>query len=124
MDGLWRCATLGSVRPVVVAILKRILETDSPVISLDFIGDAMGIETVSADEIDELFQGLEAAGRTIGTLTPNVREHLGLVLREARQLKTVKHATPDVAAIAKAANLTPGEVRAALLYASVLSREN
>jgi hypothetical protein len=124
MDCVWRCATMMSVRPEVVAILKRILETESPVISLDFIGEVIGIEAVSAKEIDELFEGLETAGRIIGTLTPNLREHLGRVLREARQLKNAQQATPDVAAIAESAHLTPGEVRAALLYASVLSRES
>jgi hypothetical protein len=112
----------GSVRRAIAAILSRILESESRVVSLDFIGETIGIEAITAAEIEELFRAIEGKGRTIGTLTPNVREHLGLVLREARQLKSEKRETPDIAAIAKATGLSPGEVHAALLFASVLSR--
>lgn len=111
------------MRPAIAAILSRILESENRVVSLDYIGEAIGVEAITAEEIDGLFRAIEDAGRVIGTLTPNVREHLGLVLREARQLKSAKGGTPDIAAIANGAGLSPGEVRAALLYASVLSRE-
>jgi hypothetical protein len=111
------------MRPAIVTILDRLLQSDEQLLSLDVIGDAIGVEGISAEEIDELFHALGKAGRTIGTVTPNVREHLGLVLREARRLRRHSQAVPDIAAIARAAGLTPSEVRAALLYASVLSRE-
>jgi hypothetical protein len=111
------------VRPTLIGICNRLLESNAKVLSLDHIGDAIGIEPITPNEIEELFCALERAGRVIGALTPNVRENLGLVLREARHLKNAKHETPDVAALAKATNLAPGEVRAALLYASVLGRE-
>jgi len=111
------------MRPAIAAILARLLHSDETVLSLDLIGDAIGVEGITAEEIDELFHALEKAGRTIGTVTPNVREHLGVVLREARRLRRQSQAIPDIAAIARAAGLSPGEVRAALLYASVLSRE-
>jgi hypothetical protein len=110
------------MRPAVAAILKRLLQKAGPVLSLDLIGETIGTEAISTSEIDDLFESLERAGRTIGTLAPNIREHLGLVLREARNLRSAKNATPDVAAIAQATGLTPESVRAALLYATVLSR--
>ncbi len=112
-----------SMRPAIAAILARLLRSDDKALSLDLIGEAIGVEGITAAEIDELFHALEKAGRTVGSVTPNVREHLSLVLREARRLRRQSRTIPDIVAIARAAGLTPGEVRAALLYASVLSRE-
>jgi len=111
------------VRLAIAAVRDRLLKHEAVELSLDLIGEAIGAEAITVDEIDELFLALENAGRSVGTATPNVREQLAVVLRHARQLHRANRATPDVAAIAHAAGLTPGEVRSALLYASVLSRE-
>jgi hypothetical protein len=110
------------MRPVITAIFQRLLQHQPNELSLDVIGEAIGIVAITAEEIDELFHSLENAGRQIGSATPNIRQNLNLVLREARQLRNTQNATPDTASIALASGLTPGEVRAALLYASVLGQ--
>jgi hypothetical protein len=43
-------------------------------------------------------------------------------LREARRLREQHQSNPDVQSLARATSLTEREVRAALLYASVLGR--
>jgi len=110
------------MRSAIDAIYQQLLRYGSKELSLDLIGDAIGTVQISADEIEELFILLENAGRQIGTASPNIRQNLNVVLREARRLRITHDATPDVTSIAQAAGLAPGEVRAALLYASVLSQ--
>ena len=109
------------MRPLVKAIVDALLRREEQVISLDVIGEAIGAEAVAPNEIEEVFDSLETAGRRIERMTPNVRQQLGLVLREARRLKQRDRA-PTVESIAAATGLTEGAVRAALLYASVLGR--
>ena len=109
------------MRPSVTAIVDALLSREERMISLDAIGEAIGTALVTPSEIEEIFQSLEAAGRPIERTTPNVREHLGPVLRAARRL-TQPDCPPTVAAIAAATGLTERAVRAALLYASVLAR--
>jgi len=110
------------MRPAIDAIYQRLLHHGSEELSLDRIGEVIGTIQISADEIEELFALLEKAGRQIGTASPNIRQNLNVVLREARRLRSSLNATPDVTSIAQAAGLAPGEVRAALLYASVLTQ--
>ncbi len=108
--------------PPVAVILQSLLERDDPALSLDTIGDAIGTMTITPAEIEELFSALEAAGRQVERTTLNVREHLGVVLREARRLRQQLNAPPTVESIAAATGLGESAVRAALLYASVLGR--
>jgi hypothetical protein len=110
------------MRPTIAAILESLLKRQEQVLSLDAVGEAVGTEPIAPGEVEELFQALENAGRQIGAVTPNVRQHLALVLREARRLRLKQHSTPDIVAIAAATGLAAGEVRAALFYASVLGR--
>ena len=111
-----------AMSPTIAAILENLLKRQEQVLSLDTIGEAVGTEPIAPGEIEQLFQLLENAGRQIGTATPNVRKHLAVVLHEARRLRQQQHSTPDIVAIAAATGLASGEVRAALLYASVLGR--
>ena len=110
------------MRPVIVAILERLLKSNDRSLSLDSIGEAIGVEQISQAEIEELFDSLETSGRQIDVQVPDVRLHLNLVLREARRLREQQQSNPDVKALAKATRLTEAEVRTALLYASVLGR--
>jgi len=110
------------MRPAVAVILQTLLARDESALSLDTIGDAIGAIAITPDEIEELFGALEAAGRQVERTTPNVREHLGVVLREARRLRQQLKAPPTVESIAAATGLDESAVRAALLYASVLGR--
>lgn len=110
------------MRPAVAAIIQNLLARDESVLSLDIIGDAIGAMAITPDEIEELFSALEAAGRQVERTTLNVREHLGIVLREARRLRQHLKAPPTVEAIAEATGLNETAVRAALLFASVMGR--
>ena len=110
------------MRPAVAAIFERLLVSAGPLVSLDAIGEAIGVEQISPSEIEELFEALEAAGREIDSTAPNIRLHLALVLREARRLRSQQASSPSVTSLAEATKLTEREVRAALLYASVLGR--
>jgi hypothetical protein len=109
------------MRPFVSTIIDALLSREERVISLDTIGEAIGAAAITPAEIEEVFASLEAAGRRVQRTTPNLRQHLGLVLREARRLRA-DGCAPVVESIAAATGLTEGAVRAALLYASVLGR--
>jgi hypothetical protein len=104
------------------AMVQLLLARDESVVSLDAIGETIGAERISQIEIEELFAEIEKAGRTIGGPTPQVRQYLHLVIDHARRLKGEQETTPNVSAIAEATGITVGQVRAALLYASVLGR--
>jgi len=121
-DARSRPCNTREMRPAIAAICQRLLQNRANELSLDLIGEAIGTEMITAGEIEELFNSLERAGRRIGADTSNVRKNLGIVLTEARRLRVARNDVPDVAAIASASKLTPGEVRAALLYASVLGQ--
>lgn len=110
------------MRPAITAILEHLLDRKDRSLTLDTIGEAIGIEQISQAEIEELFQALENAGREIDATAPDVRFHLELVVREARRLRSRHGSNPDVKALAEATKLTTSEVRTALLYASVLGR--
>jgi hypothetical protein len=110
------------MRREVDSILRRLLAIDARDISLDRIGDEIGAAPISQDEIEALLQHLERAGKRIGSPSMEVRRHLRPVLEQARRLKAQSHATPNVVAIAEATGLTVAEVRAALLFASVMGR--
>jgi hypothetical protein len=110
------------MKAVLEAIVVQLLATGKMDITLDEVGDAIGCELISQAEIEEILSRLEAAGRRVGAVTPAIRDHLQKVLAEARTLRQTQGAAPNVAAIAEKTGLSVGEVRAALLYASVLSR--
>ena len=110
------------MRSAVAVVFQNLLARDQLALSLDTIGDAIGAIAITPDEIEELFSALEAAGRQVERTTPNVREHLVVVLREARRLRQQLKTAPTVEAIAAATGLNQSAVRAALLYASVLGR--
>lgn len=110
------------MRDVLERIVAELLARGPRGISLDDVGEAIGVELVSQAEIEELLQRLESAGCHVGTVTPAIRDHLKLVLEVARELGRGRGAAPNVTEVAEKSGLSVGEVRAALLYASVLSR--
>jgi uncharacterized protein YidB (DUF937 family) len=110
------------MRAVLEAIVERLLAASETNITLDEVGEAIGLELVSQSEIEEILDRLERAGRRVGSVTPSIRQHLQTVLVEARALRNEQGSSPSVAMIAQKTGLSIGEVRAALLYASVLSR--
>jgi hypothetical protein len=110
------------MRELLERIVSDLLARETHEISLDDVGEAIGSELVSQAEIEELLQRLESSGRRVGTVTPAIREHLKVVLDVARELGRGRGAAPNVNEVAEKSGLSAGEVRAALLYASVLSR--
>lgn len=103
-------------------ILGRLTAQTDEVLSLDHIGEVIGAAFIAPDEIAELLEELERAGKKIGKPTLKLRKHLRVVLEQARQLKREQQTTPNVTSIATATGLSVAEVRAALLYASVMGR--
>jgi hypothetical protein len=110
------------MRPELEDILQRLLARSEKVISLDVVGEAIGAAQVAQSEIEDIFLHLERAGIEIAAPTAELRQNLGPVLLQARRLKHEQATTPSPSAIAAATGLTVAEVRAALLYASVLGR--
>jgi len=110
------------MRPIVEGMITQLLAQGKREISLDEVGDTIGAEAVSQAEIELILQRLEDAGCAVGSLTPNLREHLHRVLRAGRALRAPDGAVPSVASVAEATGLPAGAVRAALLYGQVLSR--
>jgi len=110
------------MRPEIEAILQQLLAGSESVIALDTIGEVIGAQSISQDEIELLFAKLEAAGRFVGAPTSQVKQHLAPVLEHARRLKRERQGTPSVTEIAAATGLSAAEVRAALLFASVMGR--
>lgn len=120
------------MRPFIKQVLDGLLASKPREITLDELGNAIGANPITQDEIDTLLTLLEEAGCAVGGATPNVRGHLHQVLHAARVLRELNVASgqagasagtaPGVAEIAKQAGLSTDEVRAALRYAQVLSR--
>lgn len=91
-------------------------------LSLDEIAEAIGVELARPDQIERLFERLEARGFSIGSSAgADLSQTLRAVLVAARQLRAAQK-TADLSAIAAETGLTTREVRVALLYAEVISR--
>ncbi len=91
-------------------------------VSLDEIGEAIGLRFAEPSRIEELFSRLEARGFTIeASATPDLRARLSEVLVTARSLRG-SGAPAGVAEIAGALGWSVRETRSVLLYAEVLAR--
>jgi hypothetical protein len=96
---------------------------DSRRVTLDAIGDAIGIGVVDATQIDFMFSELERAGRTIDAPSGAAGvASLRKVVPAARAIAAEQGRTARVAEIAERAGLTEDEVRRALLLARVMGR--
>ena len=102
-------------------LLKR--SEDARKVTLDEIGDAIGVDAVDANQIDDILTALEAAGRSIVAPTgQNGVSALMKILPAARVLGTELKRTARVAEIAARTGMTEEEVRRALLLARVMAR--
>lgn len=107
---------------LVVEALARASE-DTREVSLDAIGEAIGVMAVSHDEIDAMLLALEARGlRVTGPEGGGGEARLGAVLRATRALMGELGRRPSVPEIAARAELSEGEVRHALALARVMQR--
>lgn len=110
-----------AIRDVATALLRA--SEDRRAVTLDEIGEALGVLAVSADEIDALMAELETAGRTIEA--PDVaagESRLRIVLAIARTLRAELGRTPRPEEIAARASIPLEAVRHALALAKVMQR--
>lgn len=91
-------------------------------VSLDEIGEAIGLEWASPDRVEALFVSLEASGHRIGDVEAvDLGPWLVRTLAAARSERAAgRSVTPR--ALAEVTGLEPRQVRVALLYADVLAR--
>ncbi len=92
-------------------------------IPLDAVGDAIGIESVTPEDIERIFVELEHQGRTVGTAAGGRGEqNLKKVVAAARDLRAGGATKPTAAEIATRAALTIEEVRLSLALLRVMQR--
>jgi predicted DsbA family dithiol-disulfide isomerase len=97
--------------------------TESMTVSLDAMGEAIGVVPVSADDIDALMATLEDAGRTVvGPEGPRGVARLRLVIPAAHALAATLGRKPTLAEIAAKTGMDADEVRHALALARVMGR--
>lgn len=108
--------------PLVDRTVAALLASHDGPVSIDAIGEALGAASVSQAEIEAIFVGLEAAGRTVvAPAGGHGVAHLRRVLPAARALRG-RGVSPTVESIAAETGLPASDVRAALLLAKVMSR--
>ncbi|HET9955048.1 MAG TPA: sigma-70 domain-containing protein [Polyangiaceae bacterium] len=111
------------LKPALAQVARSLLAEASHVLSLDVIAERLATLAVDTDEIEQLFDYLEAHGKTVGD--PGVgaaSETLGAVLTAARSLKRELGRAPNSREIAEHAALPIDAVRRALLFAKIVQR--
>ncbi len=106
----------------VPAVLAQLLAEGGTALSLDAVADAIGALPVTMQDIEAIFEGLEAAGRTIEAERRDPPAALKQVLTTVRSFSAVSGRRPTVPEIAQHSGLSVAEVRFAMLYARVLVR--
>ncbi len=91
-------------------------------IHLDRVGDAVGAQAFSADDIEAVIAALESAGRQVVSPSATGKTDLPAVLEAARAIQSESGSRATVAAIAKRTGLTEDAVRLALSLGRVMGR--
>jgi Sigma-70 region 3 len=86
------------------------------------VSEAVGATAVTFEDIEAIFDGLEAAGRHVESESKDPPAALAKVLATVRSFSAVSGRRPTLPEIAEHSGLSLGEVRFALLYARVLIR--
>ncbi|MEP7049586.1 MAG: sigma-70 domain-containing protein [Pseudomonadota bacterium] len=107
---------------LVSRILARLLVTGAAAPSLDTVAEAIGAAPVTMQDIEAIFDGLEAAGRSVDAEPRDPPAALKQVLATVRSFSAVSGRRPTVPEIAEHSGLSVAEVRFAMLYARVLVR--
>ena len=114
-----------ALRPALDAVVKRLLASseDGRAATLDAIGEALGTEPVTSEEVDAIMTTLEAGGRAIqGPEGARGAAALRLVLPAVRGLAARLGRRPTLEEIATETSLTVDDVRHALALGSVMGR--
>ena len=95
-------------------------------VTLDAIGEAIGVRAVSTDDVEAILSALESRGRRV--IAPNEtgrgggEERLRTVVVTARGLTKELGRRPTIAEIASKSGLAEPEVRQALFLAQIIQR--
>ncbi len=103
-------------------IVGELLASPGEQISLDAVASAIGAAAVGFDDIEAIFDALEAVGRHVHSEPRDPPAALGKVLAAVRSFSAVSGRKPTLAEMATHSGLTLAEVKFALLYARVLVR--
>jgi hypothetical protein len=118
-------ADVPALRPALEAVVKRLLASseDGRAVTLDAIGEALGTEPVSGEEVDAMMSALEASGRAIrGPEGARGAEALRVILPAAKALAARLGRRPTLEEIAAETSLGVDDVRHALALGSVMGR--
>ncbi len=115
-------ALSNSKQPLVTGIVEQLLAQHHDLVTLDAVAAAVGAIAVTFEDIEAVFDALEAAGRRVESEPKNPPAALAQVLATVRSFSAVSGRRPTLPEIAEHAGLSLGEVRFALLYARVLVR--
>jgi len=106
-------------------VVRFLLEEskDTGEVSLDTLGEALGVRAISTDDVDDVMRALERAGRrVVGPEGGGGEGRLKVVLTTARALVKELGRKPSVAEIVARSGLTEDEVRQALALSQVMQR--
>jgi hypothetical protein len=107
---------------LVSEILAQLLVKGGASLSLDAVAEAIGAAPVTMQDIEAIFDGLEAAGRSVQAEARDAPAALKQVLATVRSFSALSGRRPTVPEIAQHSGLSVAEVRFAMLYARVLVR--
>ncbi len=111
--------------PRLVAVAARLIaeSEDSKRVTLDAIGEAIGVVAVSTDDVDTLLTWLERAGReVVGPEGARGVGNLQRVMPAARALATRLGRAPTLAELVAETGLAEQDVRHALALGRVMAR--
>jgi hypothetical protein len=109
-------------QPIAAGIVEKLLAQRGEWISLDTVAEAIGAAPVTFEDIEAVFDALEAAGRRVESEPKDPPAALAKVLATVRSFSAVSGRRPTLPEMVEHSGLSLGEVRFALLYARVLVR--
>jgi hypothetical protein len=116
---------MGLLRPDLAPVLARLLADSERTgrLTLDELGDAIGVIAVSIDDVDALLSALEAEGRTV--VGPEGARGVGSLLKvlpAVRALAARLGRRPTLAELIAETGLSEADVRHALALGRVMGR--
>ena len=103
-------------------VMQQLRNRSASSITLDELGDMIGVRTITAAQIETLIVALEEAGVTVGgDQQPDLKQLLKTVVLTALELRR-QGVRPTAAKIAEKSGLSPQAVKIALLYSEVIRK--